>query len=431
MSKDAESPVTKLVDNLFRWQAGQMISTLTRIFGSQHLNLAEEVVQDAMIKALQQWPFHGIPENPAAWLIQVAKNRALDLLRREKFLHTKAAEIVSAFAIQEKVARQQYDPSILKELLDDELNMIFIACHPTLSRETRVALTLKTVGGFGIGEIARAFLCKDATVAQRLVRAKRQIIDEHLSFELPSLTDLPPRLDSVLEVIYLLFNEGYAAHQGDSLIRYDLCNEAIRLGKLIVEHPVTNLPKCHALLSLMLMQVARLPARVNEDGDLFLLSLQDRSLWDRKLIYLGLTHLDMCSEGDELTEYHLQAGIAAVHATAPSYQETDWKRIIELYAQLIELNPSPIFALNQAVAIAKVYGAKPAIDAIGEIPHYHSLDSYYLLYATLAELWKELGEYDKAIECYQRALNQNCSAPEQRFLQKRLSAIIANESLNQ
>ncbi|MCI0663742.1 MAG: sigma-70 family RNA polymerase sigma factor [Acidobacteria bacterium] len=422
MIADPENKVAGLVDHLFRHQAGQMISTLTRIFGPRHIDLAEEVVQDALLKALQQWSYRGVPENPSAWLIQVAKNRALDLLRREASLREKSGELVRSFAAQEEFANRRQELGGPNEALDDTLSMIFMTCHPSIPREGRVALTLKTAGGFGVSEIARAFLAKEPTIAQRLVRAKRLIREEGITFEMPSGAEMSARLDSVLEVLYLLFNEGYTAHSGENLVRVDLCDEAIRLSSLIVQHPATNLPKCHALLALMLFQAARLPARVGKSGELSLLAEQDRSLWDKRLIDRGYWHLDRSALGDEFTDYHLQAAIAACHAAATSYQLTNWEEIVQLYNMLVELNPSPVVALNRAVAIAKWHGAAAGIHELEKIIEHPLLQHYYLLPATMGELWSELGEQMKAADYYRQALDCPCSEPERRFLSKRLEA---------
>jgi RNA polymerase sigma-70 factor (ECF subfamily) len=423
MANDSHTQIAGLVDHLFRHQAGKMVSTLTRIFGADRLDLAEEVVQESMMKALQLWAYRGIPENPVAWLVQVAKNRALDCLRRESSLYNKSEELLQAFSIQESFANRQSERQFGYELLDDELGMMFMACHPAISREGRVALTLKTVGGFGVSEIARAFLAKEATIAQRLVRAKRQIRDQQITFELPTTGEMSVRLDSVLEVIYLLFNEGYTAHRGEDLVRADLCEEAIRLCALVVSHRATALPKCHALLALMFFQTARLSARVGDSGELFILSQQDRSLWDRKLIAKGFLSLDRSAEGEEFSEYHLQAGIAACHAAAASYELTDWAQIVRLYDQLMAINPSPVVALNRAVALAKCEGAEAGIRALEAISEHPALSHYYLLPATLGELWAEMGEPDKAASNYRQALALPCTEPERRFLHKRLEAI--------
>ncbi len=422
MPDASSNKIAGLVDHLFRHQAGKMVSTLTRIFGAQHLDLAEEVVQEAMMKALQVWSFGRIPENPTAWLMQVAKNRALDLLRREVNLSNKSEALMQAFSIQESLANRRAETQGEYEMLDDELGMMFMACHPAISREGRVALTLKTVGGFGVSEIARAFLAKEGTIAQRLVRAKRQIRESGITFELPGAKAMSARVDSVLEVLYLLFNEGYTAHRGENLVRADLCEEAIRLTKLVVSHKATALPKSHALLALMFFQSARLAARVGDGGELFLLSEQDRSRWNHKLIARGFIHLDRSAAGCEFSEYHLQAGIAACHAAATSYEVTDWAEIVRLYDQLLAINPSPVVALNRAVALAKWQGAEAGIRALEAISEHPALSHYYLLPATLGELWTEMGEREKAAAQYRKALDLPCSEPERRFLHKRLEA---------
>jgi len=423
MAEALDNKVPALVDHLFRHQAGQMIATLVRVFGPRHIDLAEEVVQEALVKALQLWSYRGIPENPSAWLIQVAKNRALDLLRREASLQEKSEEIVRSFAAQEALANRSAGASSNNEAFDDSLAMIFMACHPAIAREARVALTLKTVGGFGTGEIARAFLAKEPTIAQRLVRAKRLIRDEGITFELPSAKEMSARLDSVLEVVYLMFNEGYAAHSGENLVRADLCEEAIRLCSLIVQHPATNLPKSHALLSLMLFQAARLATRVGEGGELFLLAEQDRTRWDRRLMARGFHHLDQSAAGQEFTEYHLQAAIASCHAAATRYELTNWEQIVRLYDLLVALNPSPVIALNRAVAIAKHRGAEAGMREVEKVLEHPALRQYYLLPATVGELWQELGEVNKAADHFRQALRCPCSEPERRFLQKKLAAI--------
>jgi RNA polymerase sigma-70 factor, ECF subfamily len=416
MAHKQDAKVGRMVDHLFRHKAGQMVSTLTRIFGPQHIDLAEEVVQDALLKALEVWPFKGVPENPAGWLVQVARNRALDLLRRQSTLRARTEELIQTFNETAGGA------AITKEAPDDELNMMFMACHPAIPREARVALTLKTVGGFGVGEIARAFLARHSTIAQRLVRAKRLIRERQMTFELPESAEMSERLASVLEVIYLLFNEGYTAHSGENLTRRELCEEAIRLGALLTDHPATGLPKSHALLALMLLQAARLPARVGEEGELRTLAEQDRALWDKRLIHRGLYHLDRASEGDEMTEYHLQAGIAAHHGLAASYEATDWARILALYDRLQQINPSPVVALNRAVAIAKLDGPGAAIRELERISEHAALGQYYLLPAMMGEMWSEAGEPEKAVSFYRRALACSCSEPERRFLLKKLAA---------
>ena len=414
MSAQAEQDV--LLEHLFRRQAGRMVAYFTRLFGPAHLDLAEETVQEAMLRALQTWPYQGVPENAEAWLFRVARNTAIDAIRRKRFLVGDA--MLAGIAQSDG---QAGDPLIEEQLRDDELRMIFMCCHPEISREASVALSLKTVSGFGVREIARAFLADEATVAQRLVRAKRQIRERGLTLEMPHGHELKRRLDSVLEVIYLVFNEGYAAHEGQDLIRKDLCAEASRLGRLVASSSIAT-PKVHALVAMMALQAARLPARVDEAGDLVLLESQDRNRWDRELIGLGFHHLELSMAGDEVSEYHAQAGIAATHARAGDAQSIEWPLILEFYDQLMAINPSPVVALNRAVAVAKVRGATQALAEIESLAHETKLREYYLLLAVRGHLLLELGRRDEAARNFNAALERPCSEPERRFLRRKLEA---------
>ncbi len=314
----------RLVDHLFRERSGQMVAWLTRIFGPAHLELVEEVVQDALVKALQQWPYSGVPQNPGGWLFRVARNGALDVLRRNAAFAARATEITAELASASGAG--QRDGTELDDLLrDDELRMVFLCCHPAIPAEARVALSLKTAGGFSVAEIARAYLVPEATIAQRLVRAKRQLRAQQVTFDLPSGAERAARLESVLEVIYLLFNEGYAARTGDDLVRVDLCTEALRLARLVAGNADTSTPAAHALVALIAFQAARLPARVDAAGEVVLLEHQDRSAWDPRLVAMGFAHLERSAEGDELTSYHVQAAIAAAHAGAERFEVTPWR----------------------------------------------------------------------------------------------------------
>ncbi len=299
-----------------------MVSALTRVLGPANLELAEEVVQDALLEALQTWPTNGVPDNPGGWLMRVAKNRAIDRLRRE-----------DRYAEKLQVLTQQTSPDATIDATswgseDDEMRMLLLCCHPALSREGRGALTLKTVGGFSVDEIARAFLTSKTTVQQRLVRAKRMLRQGSITLDVPTDDDLLTRIESGLEVLYLMFNEGYGAYQGDNLVRADLCQEAIRLTTILGEHPKTARPEVYALLALMLLQASRLRARLDPDGAVVLLADQNRALWDRSMIGAGFLYLEKSTGGSSMTTYHLQAGIAAVHATAASYEDTDWARVL-------------------------------------------------------------------------------------------------------
>lgn len=378
-----------------------MVCTLTRIFGPRHMQLAEDVVQEALVKALELWPHRGVPGNPSAWLIEVARNRALDALRRESSLAAKSGELVRL---------AQGTGAAAGEAMDDQLAMIFLCCHPDVPREGRVALTLKTVCGFSTGEIARAFLIQEATAAQRIVRAKRLVRDLH--FELPESGELAARRESVLEVLYLLFNEGYTRNTAD------LAEEAIRLARLVADHDTAGAPEADALLSLCLLQSARSPARLNAHGDLFLLADQDRALWDRARISEGLVRLDRSAAGDRMSQYHVEAGIAAAHATAPDFSATDWAFIVHLYDQLYAINPSPVVALNRAVAISRWQGPAAGLEALAAIEHHASLVNYHLLPATQGRLYEELGDAPRAAGFYQRALECACGPAERRFLER-------------
>ena len=420
-SDNPSNAATTMVDHLFRTRAGQMVSHLTRLFGPAHIELAEEVVQDALIKALQQWPYSGIPSNPGGWLFRVAQNGALDALRRN------ASFGVRADAIAAEIVRTREtvdDPDRFdRAMADDELRMIFMCCHPALPQDARVALSLKIVGGFSVEEIARAFLEPVPTIAQRLVRAKRQIRDAALPLDLPAVSDFPARLDSVLEVIYLLFNEGYAAHSGDELIRFDVCREALRLGRLIADAPATTAPAAHALVALMAFHGARLESRVDDAGELVLLEDQDRSKWDKRLIALGFSHLEQCAEGRTETPYHLQAAIAAAHAGSVELATTPWPRILDLYDHLMAISPTPVVTLNRAVALSKVKGPAVALQEIEAIDSAPALAGYYLLPSVRARLLEELGRYGEAIDSYLRATQQTCSEPERRFLARRIARL--------
>jgi RNA polymerase sigma-70 factor (ECF subfamily) len=407
-----------LVDHLFRNRAGQMVAYLTRLLGPEHIDLAEEVVQEALLKALQNWPYSGIPQNPAGWLFRVARNAALDAIRHRTLAGEKNVEF-AAERIRDVEAAVGDGTHIEDQLRDDELRMVLMCCHPALPRDARVALSLKTVGGFSAREIARAFLSDEPTIAQRLVRAKRQIRESAIAFELPLGDDLALRLDSALEVIYLMFNEGYAAQSGEGLVRQDLCGEALRLGRLLAKSSVGT-PQAHALVALIAFQAARLPARVDSAGELVLLEDQDRTLWDQKLVALGFHHFSQCAEGAHMSAYHVQAAIAAVYAGAQQSTHIDWPAILSLYDRLMEISPSPVVALNRAVAIAKVEGPQAALAALRPLAEDRSLRNYHLLPAVQGRLLLNLGDHEAAADCFRQALERPCSEPEKRFLQRKL-----------
>ena len=420
----AES-VPLLVDHLFRHKAGQMISALTRYFGVENLELVEDIVQEALLKALQGWPYHGIPENPGGWLWQTAKNHALDVLRREARFQKRLQGEIQLIELQHATAGQDADSYPFE---DDQLSMMFIGCHPALSREAQIAFVLNTVSGFSAAEIARAFLISEATMSQRLVRAKARLRTAGARFELPESGSLTERLDVVLDVLYLLFNEGYEAHAGERLFKEELCLEAIYLGKVVVNRPMGRSPRAHALLALMYLQAARLTARIDTGGDLILLREQGRALWNREMIREGLMYLELSADGDRLSEFHLQAAIAAKHAVAETFEQTDWAGILDDYVALLEISPSPVVKLNHAVAIAMLHGPQASLQALMKLKDDASLKKYHLFYATFGELYERSENFPEAKKHYQQALALTDNEAEQRFLQKKIRQIeIRNE----
>lgn len=420
--------IPRLTDHLFRHEAGKLVSALTGIFGMARLQLAEDVVQEAMVRALQTWPYHGIPENPAAWLMQTARNRALDIIRREKSFHKKQPEIIATLENWSDDASAASSPRFEDEIKDDRLRLIFACCHPLISQDDQSVLALKTLCGFSPAEIAKAYITSEAAIAKRLTRARQKIRDLGIPFEIPSGSELSPRLDSVLHVLYLLFNEGYKASSGENLIRENLCAEAIRLTSLLADHPSADQPRTHALLALMLLNAARLPGRVDNLGNFLRLTEQDRTTWHQPMIAQGLHHLASSTGGDALSEYHLQAIIAAYHATAADDLNTDWSGILKRYDQWFDINDSPVIALNRAVAAAKVHGPTAGIEAVEAIRNRKPLDNYYLIYAVLGEFEAQLGNYQIAVRHLQKALNLAEVKSEQSFLLKQLQGYEAHPS---
>jgi RNA polymerase sigma-70 factor (ECF subfamily) len=409
-----------VVEHLYRQEAGKMVATLTGIFGIEHLTLAEDVVQEALARALQTWPFYGVPANPAAWLMQTARNRALDVVRRERAFRDKEPEVIRL--MEDDNAGPDAPIFSEHEIADDRLRMMFVCCHPLMPQEDQAALALKTLCGFSPAEIAKAFLTTESAIAKRLTRAKQKIRDAKIPLEIPAGPELARRLDGVLRSLYLLFNEGYKAAAGDKLVREDICMEAIRLTSLLAEHLAGNQPKTNALLALMLLNAARTPARVDDSGNLLRLREQDRTRWDQPMIARGLSHLAQSAAGGELSEYHLQAGISACHCTARDYASTDWRQILSLYDRLLAFGGSPVVALNRAVALSEVHGSQAGVDAVNAIPNLKSLESYYLLHAVLGDFELQLNRLPIAAAHFQKALELAGMKSEQMFLEKRLQA---------
>jgi RNA polymerase sigma factor (sigma-70 family) len=387
------------------------------------VGVAEELAQDALVAALEQWPVSGIPAKPGAWLMGTAKHRAIDLLRRRKSLERKHEELGHELVgAQQELAERDFDAAIEDDVGDDLLRLIFVACHPVLSTEARVALTLRLLGGLTTEEIAHAYLVPEATVAQRIVRAKRTLAEARVPFEVPRGTELAARLSSVLEVVYLIFNEGYSATAGDAWLRPELCEDALRLGRILAEL-VPNEAEVHGLVALMEIQASRLRARLGPSGEPVLLLDQNRARWDRLLIRRGLAALERAEKlGGTLGPYALQAAIAACHARARTAAETDWPRIAALYDALAQLTPSPVVELNRAVALGMAFGPAAGLELVDELTSEPSLKSYYLLPSVRGDLLLKLDRFDEARVEFERAASLTRNARERKLLLERAAA---------
>ncbi|MET0801703.1 MAG: RNA polymerase sigma factor [Actinomycetota bacterium] len=401
-------PTSEVVDELFRRESGRAVAALIRAVGS--FDLAEDAVQDAFTVALERWPREGLPDNPGAWIVTTARNRAIDRLRRDRVGRSKAetsGHLVALEALEDE----------MHEIPDERLRLIFTCCHPALPVESRVALTLRTVGGLTTREIARAFLSPEPTVAQRLVRAKRKIREAGIPYRVPPHDLLEERLGGVLTVLYLIFNEGYSATSG-GLVRVDLCEEAIWLTR-VVDRLLPNEPEVLGLLALMLVHHSRRRTRIDEAGDLVLLEDQDRSRWDHDMIDEGVALLDRAIELRAPGPYQVQGAIASLHAQAPRPEDTDWPEIASLYARLADMTPSPVVELNRAVAVAMADGPGAGLPLLDELAG--ELETYHLFHSARADLLRRLERRDEAAESYRRALTLATNPAERAFLQRRLA----------
>lgn len=414
------------LDELFRHRYGAMVAGLCRVLGAERLDLVEDVVQEAMLRALRRWPAEGVPERPDAWLFAVARNLALDALRRRRLAARVETELAHWAAAAGAVDAPRGD-ELGDELGDDTLRMMFACCHPAVPADARIALVLKTVAGFGVPEIAAALLQKEATIAQRLVRAKARLQREVVELVVPPPSELPARLATVLDVLYLMFNEGYRAHRGAELVRGDLVQEAVRLAGLLLEQPATRGPEVHALLALLLLQGARLPARLDTMGEVLTLAEQDRGRWDPEWLRCGFWHLRAAMGGERLTAWHVEAGIASVHAAASDYASTDWRQVLGWYDRLVQVADAPLVRLNRAIAVAKLQGAAAGLRELADPRVATALEGYQLWWAVRAQLAWTVGELGDAAVALQRALACGGTEPEQRLLARRLAAVQRGE----
>lgn len=406
-----------LVDHLFRRESGKMVSYLTRLFGLGRLNLAEDIVQDVLLQALRVWPAHGLPDNPTAWLMRAARNRAIDQLRRDDQFRDIASELGNAQGLHDDSGQfAAFDC----EIPDDQLRLMFSCCHPELSTEVQVTLILKTLCGFSVSEIASALLASEDSIEKRLSRARNLFRESGTLVELNNASEIPQRLEAVYQAIYLLFNEGYHGSQAATTVREDLCYEALRLVLMLTEHPQGAWPKSYALVALFCFNAARLPGRIDAEGDLVPLEEQDRSGWDRDLIGKGFEYLGKSAAEFELSEFHLQAAIAGLHSGAESFAQTDWRQIQGLYDLLYQIKPTPMVALNRAIAIGQVAGPDQGLRELENIPDAGKLASYPFYAAAQGELHRQAGRFDQAQVYLEAALRLARNPAETQFLERKL-----------
>jgi RNA polymerase sigma-70 factor (ECF subfamily) len=411
-------PIAPLVEHFFRHEAGRLVAVLTRVFGWRNFDLVEDMVQATLVDALRAWRVR-VPDNPSGWVHRVARNKILDALRRERICQ----RVTQEWAAGRPLAEQGLDELFLDaEIEDSQLRMMFACCHPRLARENQLALTLKALCGFGNSEIARALLIGEEAVKKRLQRATRDLVEHQIALEPPPSSELAARQDSVHQVLYLLFNEGYSASDGETAIRADLCEEAARLCHLLCCHPRFRTPPTLALMALMLFHAARLEARLDARGAILLMEDQDRSRWDRRLIGRAQEFLDQSAEGTAVSPFHLEAGIAYYHCQAHSYAETDWRAILRLYDALIAMHRSPVYLLNRAIVVAQIDGPRAGIQALEQAGEEATLRRYHLFDATMGELYRRLGDLSQARAHLEAARQKTLSQFDREVIDRRLAA---------
>jgi RNA polymerase sigma factor (sigma-70 family) len=412
-------PAPELPEHYFRHEFGRLVSMLSRRFGVRALELCEDAAQTALLRAVQGWPQSGIPEDKGGWLYQVARNQVLDALRREK----RSERILRSRETDDAESQDQQDPTLQHEVADDLLRLLFVCADASIPRESQLVLALKTLCGFSTEEIALRLFQSEEAIHKRLQRARATLRERAVEFDTPRVEELVDRLPAVLHILYLLFNEGYSSAQPDTLIRRELCEEAVRLTLLLVEHPVGAMPASNALLSLMYLHAARFEARVDGAGGLLLLEEQDRSRWDRELIDLGLFYLERAAQGEDFSRYHVEAAIAVEHCLSPSYRETRWNDIAKLYEALERVAPSPLNTLNRAIALAEGQGPAAGLALLNALKPPGWLVGYYLWDATLGELHRRSGDAERAIAHLSRALDAAPTHAEKALLRRRLQAV--------
>ena len=416
------SPSRALVDHLFRYESGKMIAVLTSIFGIHNLELAEDVVQEAFLKATQTWKFDQLPQNPSGWLLQVAKNKAVDIIRRQQNFQQYSKEL--AYQLQHETEQAVDQFFLEEEIHDSQLRLIFACCHPALKEEDQVSLTLKIISGFGIAEIARALVTNQAAIQKRIYRAKEFIKENKIQLEIPGGKELATRLETVHTVLYLLFNEGYNSLKADELIRQDLCAEAMRLCLLLSKHQIGNKPATHALLSLMCFHASRFDSRLDENNSIILLQNQDRTKWNKDLIGMGYKYLIESSHGNELSVYHIESAIAAEHCASPSFEETNWNRMLQLYDLLLENKQTAMVILNRSIVLAQLKDPASAIMEILKIDNIEKLlDTQYIYSAVLGDLYMKSGDEIKAERYLTIAHDLTSSQAEKKLISEKIAGI--------